>query len=91
MSPTPKLRLARPFPDLVKGGPVEFERPAEGVDQLPQLAVELGQDGHHLFRLRGLRERGEAPEVAEDDRDLASVALQHALVIVVHDQLGELR
>src|SRR5438132_13516338 len=25
MSPTPKLRLARPFPDLVKGGPVEFE------------------------------------------------------------------
>src|ERR1051326_143780 len=25
MAPTPKLRLARPLPDLVAGGPVEFE------------------------------------------------------------------
>ena len=67
-----------------------FQGPAEGVDQLPQLTVELRQDGHHLLRFRGLRERGEAPEVAEHHRDLASMALQHALVVVVHDQLGEL-
>ncbi len=51
----------------------------------------VGQHTHDLFGLAGLGERGEIPEVAEDDDDLAAVTLQERLISRVQDHLGHLR
>ena len=68
-----------------------LQRPLEFEDQLAQLRVELAQNTHHLLGLRRLRECGEASQVAEHDRDLAPMALEHALVVARDDDVGELR
>ena len=49
------------------------------------------QDPHHVLRLARLREGGETPQVAEDDRDLAAVAVEQRLVARRDDQVDELR
>ena len=46
---------------------------------------------HHLFRLGGLGEGGEAAQVEEDDGDLAPMALERIVGAAGDDQLGELR
>ena len=47
--------------------------------------VVLAEHAHHLFGLTCLRERGEVPQIGEDDDDLAPMALQQGLV--ADDQL----
>ena len=53
--------------------------------------VVFAEHRHHVFRIGGLGERGEAAQVEEDDRDLAPVALQRIVGAAGDDQLGELR
>ena len=59
-------------------------------DELPHRLVVLAEDAHHLFRLRRLREAGEAAKVEEDDGDLAAVGAERIVGAAGHDQLGEL-
>src|SRR3954451_3102911 len=62
------------------------------MDQLAQGPVILAKDGHHLLRLAGLGERGEVPQVAEDDGDLSAVAVEDILAGIkneVRDLRGE--
>ena len=68
-----------------------LERALEPVDQVAERGVVLAQDPHDLLRLGRLGECGEPPQVAEDDDDLASVAVQERLVARVDDEIGELR
>jgi hypothetical protein len=53
--------------------------------------VVLAEHRHHLLRIGGLGEGGEAAQVEEHDRDLAAMALQRILGAAGDDQLGELR
>ena len=53
--------------------------------------VVLAEHRHHLLRIGGLGERGEAAQVEEDDGDLAPVALQRILGAAGDDEVGELR
>ena len=53
-----------------------FERAFKLVDQRAEGGVILSQDGHDFFGLGGLRERGEAAQIAEDHRHFAAVAFQ---------------
>src|SRR4029453_7701123 len=53
--------------------------------------VVLAQDRHRHLWLSGLRKGREAAQVAEDDRDLATVALEEGLVAGRDDQVGDLR
>ena len=53
-----------------------FERAFELVDQSAQRGVILLENGHYLLWLGGLRERREAAQIAEDDRNLATMAFQ---------------
>ena len=73
----------------VAGEPLERALVAE--DQVAERAVVLAQHRHELLGLARLGERGELPEVAEHDHDLAAVALEDGLVAGVDDELGHLR
>ena len=57
-----------------------LERPLEAVHQIAQRGVVLPSTCHHVLGLDRLRERREAAQVAEHDRDLAPVALQERVV-----------
>ena len=48
----------------------------------------LSEHPHDLFGLAGLGERREVPQIAEDDHDLTTMALQKTLV--ADDQVGQL-
>ena len=73
----------------VTGEPLE--RALEAEDEVAERGVVVAQHPHDLLGLAGLGEGGETPEVAEDDDDLAAVALQEGLIAGVEDQLGHLR
>ena len=64
---------------------------AEVVHELTGNLVELGQDGHELLRLRRFGEDGGSAQVAEQDGDLATMALEDVLVRRRHDEVGQLR
>ena len=68
-----------------------LERSFESKDELSQRLVILTQYGHRLLGLPRLGKCGEAPQVAEHDRDLASVTLEEGLVARRDHQLRELR
>ena len=51
----------------------------------------FAQDRHRHLWLGGFGKGGEAAQVAEDDRDLATVALEEGLVARRDDQVGDLR
>ena len=61
------------------------------MDQRAERSMILPQNGHHLFRLGGLRECREAAQIAENDRDLATVAFQRLHGRRRQDQIGDLR
>ena len=74
------------MPSPVKRSSVRFVIEDERADR----GVVFAEDGHHVFRIGGLGERGEAAQVEEDDGDLAPVALQRIVGAAGDDQLGEL-
>ena len=51
----------------------------------------LAQHAHHLLRLRGFGEGGEAAQVAEHHADVAAVAFESVSSPDVTQQLGDLR
>ena len=59
-------------------------------DERAHLGVVFAEDAHDFLGLGGLRERGEAAEVEEHDRDLAPVGLERIVGAAGHDELGEL-
>ncbi len=68
-----------------------FERAFELMNQRAERCMILPKNGHHLFRLGDLRERGEAPQIAEDDRHFAAMALQRLHGRRRQDEIGDLR
>ena len=60
------------------------------VNNFPHRDMELMQHPHHFFWLGGLREGRKSAQIAEDDRDLAAVALERLLVLIRGDQLRQL-
>src|SRR5207245_8942103 len=71
-----------------RGARDALQRRLELEHERPERVVVFAQHAHHFLGLRSLRERGEAAEVAEDDRDLAAMALEKLLV--AGDDLGDL-
>ena len=59
-------------------------------DERTETGMVLPEDAHHLLRLGGLGEGGEPAQVADDDGDLAAVALEQGLVAGGDDLLGDL-
>jgi len=64
------------------------ERPLELADEWPQGAVVFAQEVKDLLGLGGLRKARVAPQVAEDDDDLAAMAFGDLLVALRDDQFG---
>ena len=61
------------------------------MDEIAERCVVLPEHLHHVLGLDRLGERREAAQVAEDDGDLAPVALEERVVARRDDELGELR
>jgi hypothetical protein len=59
------------------------------VNQGADGVVILGQYAHHLLGLTRLSERGEVPEIGEQDHDFAAMAAQQGFV--TDDEIGQLR
>ena len=51
----------------------------------------FAQHRHDLLGLGGFGERREAAQIAEHDRDVAAVAVEHLLVAVAENEFGDLR
>ena len=64
--------------------------PSWSQDQLARGGVVFAKHAHHVLRLDGLGEGGEAPQVAEHDRDVAAVAAEGVVGAAAEDGLGEL-
>jgi len=60
-------------------------------DELAHCAVVFTQDSENLLGLGGFGEGGEASEVAEDDRDRATVPFKKLCAIFAGDELRDLR
>ena len=67
-----------------------LQGPFEVEDELSERGVVGAQDGHHVLGLAGLRESGETAQIAEDDGDLAPVAVEQRIVARGHDQVDQL-
>ena len=68
-----------------------LEGPLEPEGEVAEGGVVLAQHAHHLLGLGGLREGGEAPQVAVDGGDLTAVALEERLLPALDDEPRDLR
>ena len=68
-----------------------LERAAESHDLFAHRALIRTQQRERLLRLGRLAERREPSEIAEDDRDLATVPRQQGLAVGRRDDRGDLR
>ena len=83
-----RQRVVEEHHHAVAGEPLEGA--LEAVDELAERRVVGAEHAHHVLRLGRLGERREAAQVAEDDRDLAAVALQERLVAGADHEVDEL-
>ena len=68
-----------------------LQGPAVRHDEAAHLAVVEAQQAHHLLGLGGVRERGEAAQVEDDDGDLAPAGGERIVHVARDDALGQMR